>query len=166
MLFKSKVLNKAFFILSAILIFTAAAYCGDAYNFELKDMKGDIVRLSDFKGKVIFLDFWASWCPPCRHSMPAVKDLHKKYLSNPDVVILGINAGEKQATVEKFIKKEGIEYTVLLGDNSVMQKYGVSGIPAFFIIDRNGNIAKRFVGYYGGVEKEWEKEIEFLLKQE
>ncbi|MCL2798829.1 MAG: TlpA family protein disulfide reductase [Endomicrobia bacterium] len=129
-------------------------------------MRGNVVRLSDFKGKVVFLDFWASWCPPCRNSIPAVKNLHKNHGPDSGVVILGVNAGEKQATIEKFLKKEGIDYTVLLGDNNVMQKYGVSGIPAFFIIDQNGNIAKKHVGYYDGLEKEWDKEIALLLKQE
>lgn len=145
-------------------VFAPAAYCGGAYDFMLKDMSGNTVKLSDYKGKVVFLDFWASWCPPCRDSIPAVKDLHKKHSLDSKAAVLGVNAGEKHGTVDKFLKKQGIDYTVLLGDNETLQKYNVNGIPAFFIIGKDGNIAKKYTGYYRGLEKEWDKEIELLLK--
>ena len=167
-----KTFKKTFFVLFAVLLpaaflftFSVQAFAEQAYDFTLRDTKGNHVKLSDFKGKVVFLDFWASWCPPCRNSIPAIKNLHKKYAGNADVVILGINVGENSKAVESFMKKNNMEYTILYGSNEVSKKYGISGIPAFFIIDQKGNISKKFVGYASGMEKEWDVQIQALLKQ-
>jgi len=155
---------KKIFAVLAVVVF-AAVFAGaeQAPDFKLQDMNGNVVQLSSFRGKVVFLDFWASWCPPCRASIPAVKALHKNMASNPNVVLLGINAGESKSTVEKFMKNNGMEYTVLLGDNDAMKNFKVNGIPAFFIIDKNGNIAKQYVGYSKGLEKDWDTQINALL---
>ena len=80
-----------------------AAFSEQAPDFTLQDTDGKAVTLSDYRGKVVFLDFWASWCPPCRASIPAIKSMHKNYAGNPDVVILGINSGENEKTVTGFM---------------------------------------------------------------
>lgn len=155
--------NKIFAAFCAVFLFCSLAFAAEkAADFSLRDTKGNVVKLSDYKGKIVFLDFWASWCPPCRNSIPAIKDLHKKTADDPDIVILGINLGEHQKTVEKFMKEQGMDYTVLYGDNDISKKYKINGIPAFFIIDRNGNISKKYSGYGNGIEKDWAEQINTL----
>jgi Thiol-disulfide isomerase and thioredoxins len=159
MRFKKIFLSFAF-LLAASFSFSAQK----AVDFSLQDTNGNNVKLSDYKGKVVFLDFWASWCPPCRASIPAIKEMHKIKGTNPDLVILGINSGENASTVSGFMRKNGMHYPVLYGTASVNKDYKITGIPAFFIIDKEGNIAKQYVGYANGMEKEWYKEIDALLK--
>lgn len=152
------------FFLFFALFGAASAYAEKAPDFTLQDTNGKAVSLSDYKGKVVFLDFWASWCPPCRASIPAIKELHKNMSENPDVEVIGINSGENEKTVVDFMRKMGMDYPNLYGTNAVAKSYKVSGIPAFFIIDKEGNIAKKYAGYRNGLEKEWYGEIEALLK--
>lgn len=156
--------KKILLITAVFLSFISFSCAEKATEFTLFNTDGDTVKLSDYKGKVVFLDFWASWCPPCRMSIPAIKSLHEKMQDKSDVVILGLNVGEGADTVKSFLEKEGIEYTVLYADNAVSKKYKISGIPAFFIIDKNGNIAKKYSGYYPGMDIQWEKDINDLLK--
>ncbi|MDR3113247.1 MAG: TlpA family protein disulfide reductase, partial [Endomicrobium sp.] len=125
---------KIVFALLCIFSFSGILFAQAAPDFALLDTNGNLVKLSDFKGKTVFLDFWASWCPPCRESIPAVKNVHKQFLQNQNVVIIGVNLGEKPANVISFVKKNAMKYPVLLGDKKVSQNYGVNAIPAFFII--------------------------------
>ncbi|MDR1196146.1 MAG: TlpA family protein disulfide reductase [Endomicrobium sp.] len=154
-------------IFLAVLFLASAAvfaYAEKAPDFTLKSTNGKLVSLSDYRGKVVFLDFWASWCPPCRASVPAVKELHKNMSRNRDVVVLGINSNENEKTVMKFMRKMGMDYANLYSNNSVMRDYRITGIPAFFIIDKRGNIVKKYGGYGRGMEKEWHREIMALLR--
>ncbi len=153
-----------FFFLFTLFVRGAFVYADKAPDFTLQNTNGEAVSLSDYKGKVVFLDFWTSWCPPCRASIPAIKELHKNMSDNPDVEVIGINNGENEKTVVDFMKKMGMDYPNLYGTNAVAKSYDVSGIPAFFIIDKEGNIVKKYMGYKNGLEKEWYSEIEALLK--
>ncbi len=134
-------------------------------DFKLKDLDGKTVALSDFRGKVVFIDFFATWCPPCRQSIPAVEDLHNKYKDNPNVVFLGINVGEDEQKVKDFAKESGITYKVLLGDKNVMASYKIRSIPSFFVIDARGNISNKHVGYIPGLETQWDQDIKILLEK-
>jgi thiol-disulfide isomerase/thioredoxin len=155
----------AFCLAFSLLVFPVYADLQRAQDFQLENVNGGLpVKLSDYKGKVVFLDFWATWCPPCRESIPAIKELHKTMADNSNVAILGINVGEKKADVEKFVRQNAISYSILLGDEKTSGNYKVSGIPVFFIINKNGEIAKRYVGYFRGLEKEWLKTINELSK--
>ena len=131
-----------------------------APDFTLQSIDGKMISLSDFKGKMVFLDFWATWCPPCRASIPAVKELHAKFAGREDIVIIGINVGESKETVINFVKQNNINYMTLLADKSVTSKYSISGIPRFIIIGKDGNILKNFTGYSQGMEAEWIKILE------
>lgn len=134
-----------------------------APDFTLRDLKGKKVRLSNFRGKVVFLDFWATWCPPCRQSFPAVEALNKQY-SSRGLQILGVSVDEDVEAVAPFVKEMGATYTVLTAkDNPVGARYGVDGIPAFFLIDKNGNVAGQWVGFDPEFTKEWRKSIDKLL---
>ncbi|WP_413854493.1 TlpA family protein disulfide reductase [Candidatus Ruminimicrobium bovinum] len=156
----NKILSVVLFVM---LMFTNIACAEQATNFELKDLSGKTVSLEDFKGKVVFVDFWATWCPPCRASIPAVEELYEKYKDNNDVCFLGINLSEDKDTVAKFVEKQGITYKILLSNNKVITDYGIRSIPAFFIIDKNGTVANKYLGYRQGLETNWQENIKALL---
>lgn len=150
-------------LVSSFFILSACVQNNTAPDFTLLSTNENAVSLSDYKGKVVFLDFWATWCPPCRASVPAVKELNKTYLGNSDVVILGINSGESVQTVKEFMASTGMDYTVLYATPDTGKDYEVTGIPAFFVIDKNGKIVKRFKGYARGMEQQWKQAIEESL---
>ena len=137
--------------------------CRSFLRFHLQDLEGKPVSLSDYKGKVVFIDFWATWCPPCRASIPAVENLYEQYKDNEDFVVLGINLQEDKDTILKFMKKQKMNYPVLLSDKKVISNYKISSIPRFFIIDKNGEIYNKYVGFAPGVEELWQKDIKKLL---
>jgi len=158
-LFNKIVLSLLFFI----FVFTNTACAEQAVNFELKDLSGKTVSLEKLKGKVVFVDFWATWCPPCRASIPAVESLYEKYKDDDNICFIGINLSEDKETVSKFVKQEGINYSVLLSDKKVIADYKIRSIPSFFIIDKDGNIINRYLGYRPGLETQWEEDIKGLL---
>lgn len=159
-----KLFNKILSItLFFVLMFTNIACAGQAANFELKDLSGKKVSLEELNGKVVFIDFWATWCPPCRASIPAVEKLYEEYKDNDSVCFLGINLNEDKDTVAKFAEQQGITYTVLLSNNKVITDYNIRSIPTFFIIDKKGEVAKKYSGYGPGFEEKWEQDIKALL---
>ena len=135
-----------------------------APDFNLKDQYGVTHSLENYKGKVIFLNFWATWCPPCKKEMPDVESIYKEYGENKkDVVILGVNS-EKENEVKKFLKDKGYTFPTVIDENSeVMRKYFIQAFPTSFVIDKEGNV----YGYVmGGLTKEQIKQvIEEVLKK-
>lgn len=117
-----------------------------APDFTLKLTDGKDIKLSDHKGKIVILDFWATWCPPCRRAIPDLIDIQKTYQEN--VVIIGISLDtETQADVVPFIKKFGINYPVAYANMEVYQAYGnIESIPTSFIVDQSGQIVDAHVG--------------------
>lgn len=116
-----------------------------APDFELKDLRGATLRLSDLRGKVVVLNFWATWCPPCRHEIPWFVDLQKKYGSQGlQIVGISMDSGSP-AEVERFAKRMGINYPLAMGDSALAARYGgVSALPSTFYIGRDGTVV-RFV---------------------
>ncbi len=135
-----------------------------APDFELPDVNGKKVRLSDFKGKIIILNFWATWCPPCRAEIPGFIELYKKY-KDKGVEIIGISLDEGGLKdVIPFMKEFGINYRILLGNYKVTQDYGgIRGIPTTFVIDRKGSIRAKYVGYRP--KEVFERDIIMLLNE-
>lgn len=131
--------------------------------WELKDVNGKPVQSADFKGKVVILDFWATWCPPCRQEIPGFISLQKKY-GKDGLTVVGVALDAEGAkVVAPFIKKNGINYPIVLGDDKVTRAFGgIEAIPTTFIIDREGNIVSKHVGFVP--EATFEKEIKPLLK--
>lgn len=117
-----------------------------APNFELKNLAGKVVRLEDYRGKAILLNFWATWCAPCKTEMPWLVEFQKQY--GPEgLVVLGIAMDASKETVRNFVKKMGVNYPVLLGTQTVADQYGgLKGLPVTFYIDRNGNITDQAPG--------------------
>lgn len=137
-----------------------------APDFSWKDNKGNVVKLSDLKGKVVLLDFWATWCGPCRMTIPHVETIYEKY-RDKGVVVIGINLDTGDLSkVQQFIKDQGMQYLVVTDpDSRVASLYGVNSIPRFFLIDKNGRIAKMIIGYDPNMEDVISKEIDSLLKE-
>jgi len=118
-----------------------------APDFALKSVDGKVVKLSDYKGKVIILDFWATWCPPCRKGIPDLVSIQNEYKN--DVVIIGVSLdGDKTIKdVPDFIKQYGINYPIVYGDEKIVTAYGgIQAIPTAFVIDKKGNIVDQHVG--------------------
>lgn len=122
-----------------------------AYDFTLEDMNGTEVSLSDYEGKVVFLNFWASWCPPCQAEMPYIQGIYNKYKDSEEVAILTVNITKSEKngvsdTIEYMEEKE-YNFPVLLDkDGEVSIKYRVANIPTTYIIDKDGIIYNYVVG--------------------
>ncbi|MBU0502579.1 MAG: TlpA disulfide reductase family protein [bacterium] len=122
-------------------------------DFTLQDPQGNSHTLSDYKGKFVFLNFWATWCPPCRQEMPSMQELYKNWDSNK-YVMLAVNVGESRGEVAAFAGKYGYTFPILLDKNrSAARQYGVSGFPTTFFINTEGKMIKRIVG-----AREWTDE--------
>lgn len=118
-----------------------------APDFSLFNTEGELVNLSDFKGKVIILNFWATWCGPCKMEIPGFVKLQKKY--KDDLVIIGISLDQRgENVVLPFMERFKINYPILYGDSKVVRDYGgIQGIPTTFVIDRNLVIQRKYIGY-------------------
>jgi cytochrome c biogenesis protein CcmG/thiol:disulfide interchange protein DsbE len=135
-----------------------------APEFELKDRAGKAVHLSDYKGKVVLIDFWATWCVPCKAEIPWLIDLAKKY--EPEgVELLGISMDQDGwDVVNPFVEKMGINYPILLGNKRTAYLYGdVEGLPLAFFVDRAGRVAAIQLG--PGSRRSFEQTILSLLKE-
>jgi peroxiredoxin len=132
-----------------------------APDFTLQDISGKQVRLADLKGRVVLLEFWATWCPPCRTEIPAIDRLHTQYGSK-GLTVLAISLDEGGwDEVKSFATERKISYTVLRGTEDVSAKYMVRLIPSMFLIDKQGDIKKWYMG--GGNIEVVEQEIKALL---
>ena len=135
----------------------------EAPDFKLEDLSAKKVRLSDLKGRVVLIEFWATWCPPCRAEIPAIERLHKEY-GGKGLTVLAVSMDEGGwDEVKAFVKESKISYTVLKGTEEVSSKYKVRLIPATFLVDKQGNIAKRYMG--GGTSEAVEQDIKALLER-
>ncbi|HSA78369.1 MAG TPA: TlpA disulfide reductase family protein [Nitrospirota bacterium] len=132
-----------------------------ASDFKLQDLGGKTVKLSEFKGKPVLLDFWATWCPPCRASIPEIEKLHKSY-SSKGLVVLAISLDQGGwDSVKDFVTESGITYTVLKGTDDVASKYHVRTIPMLVIVDKEGKIYKRYLGL--GDDDQLDKDVKSVL---
>ena len=121
---------------------------GKAADFTLKNAKGGMdVKLSDYKGKVVILDFWATWCGPCRRGVPDLVDLKNKYGDQVEIIGISVDDERTIAEVPGFMTEYKINYPVAYADQSVVSAYGgIEAIPTSFIVDKEGNIIDRHVG--------------------
>jgi peroxiredoxin len=115
-----------------------------APDFELKTLAGDTVKLSDLKGKKVMLNFWATWCPPCKAEMPAMEEFHKE--AGDEVVILAVNI-DPHLDVKAFVDENGITFPIPLdAEDKVNETYQVLSIPTTYFIDSKGNIGNKYIG--------------------
>jgi cytochrome c biogenesis protein CcmG, thiol:disulfide interchange protein DsbE len=154
--------RKAIIALMAIVFFLPYGCAeggpkGDlAPNFQLRDLTGNKVSLDEIRGNIVILDFWATWCPPCRMSIPELVDLQKRY-KEKGVIILGISMDDPDGVTNNdliaFSEKNNINYHILRADPKILMDYfgGASiSIPTMFLVDRQGKIAAKHVGFVAG----------------
>lgn len=114
-----------------------------APNFHLQTLDGDDLQLSDYKGKGVFLNFWATYCPPCTEEMPYM-DNQYEHFKDKGVEILAVNVGEPHLTAQKFVQRYDLSFPILMdGREEVYKAYGVKPIPATFLIDKDGEVIER-----------------------
>lgn len=127
----------------------------ESIDFKLEDLNGKEIKLSDFKGKKVFLNFWASWCGPCKAEMPHMQQLYEE-TKDKDIVILAVNVGEDKAKVKSFIEKNQYTFPVVLDvKQEVASQYGISAFPTSFFIDEEGYV---YSGIQGAMSLDMMKE--------
>jgi peroxiredoxin len=126
-------------------------------DFSASRLDGTQARLSALKGKVVFLNFWATWCPPCREEMPSMEALYQRFRGR-DLELLAVDIQEDKGTVAAFMKEYGLTFPAALDSTGrISAEYGVRGIPATFIIDKEGGIIASVVG-----GRDWNTEAVFI----
>ena len=117
-----------------------------AHPVQLKDLDDKVVRLSDFKGKTVIINFWATWCPPCRRELPSMQHTYEAF-KGKNLVILGINVGEDWETIAPFIAPYKLAFPILMDiDSSELTKWKAIGLPSSFVINGKGIVTHRFTG--------------------
>jgi len=137
-----------------------------APDFELKDANGQTFRLADYKGKVVLLNFWATWCPPCKVEIPWFKDFEKDY-KDRGFAVVGISLDDDGwQAVKPYLESRQVNYRVALGNMQIEQLYGggdgIQSLPTSFIIDREGKVADVHVGLIS--RSDYQNELEELLR--
>ena len=145
---------RPFFVMIAIAavlgvgVVLFASQKGPAPAIDLVDLDGHAVNWDRFRGKVVLVDFWATWCPPCRRSMPELQAVHERWQGR-DFTVLGISVDQHGAApVEKFIAEHGLTYPIAIDDpqDPVSSRWGVRVLPTAFLVDREGRIVRRWTG--------------------
>jgi len=134
----------------------------EAPDFELRNLDGDEIRLSDYRGQIVLLNFWATWCGPCREELPHVQALHEEY-GDRGLVVIAVSTDGTRSPVSRFVSREGYSFAVLMADGAVQQEYGVGGIPVTFFIDREGVIRYVKEGFGPGGAGELEEQVAAML---
>jgi len=136
-----------------------------AAEFSLKDLDGNVVSMASLKGKVIFLNVWATWCGPCRDEMPSMETLYNEFKSNGDFVMLAVSQDRQgKDAVRSYVDRNGYHFKVLLDpDNTISEAYNVSGVPETFIIDRHGRIVAHRMGGFDWSSSDVRDALEQLL---
>ncbi|MBV8055041.1 MAG: TlpA family protein disulfide reductase [Deltaproteobacteria bacterium] len=136
-----------------------------AANFKLKDLKGNEISLTSLRGKVVFLNVWATWCAPCREEMPSIETLYNDFKADKNFVVLAISQDTDDTLVSPFVKQNHLQFTVLLDPrNEVGEHYDVNGIPETFIIGRDGRIVAHHVGPYDWSNADIREALQELIK--
>ena len=149
-------------IVTLFMGFTPSFVSKKAPNFTLKTSDGSVIELSKLKGKTVVVNFWATWCGPCRAEIPGFLDVYSKYKSKGlEIVGISLDRGGWD-DVKPFVKKYNISYPVVLGNDRIATLYGnIEAIPTTFIIDKNGAIVDQHVGYMKA--EDFENKIKGLL---
>ncbi|HMK66103.1 MAG TPA: TlpA disulfide reductase family protein [Thermodesulfobacteriota bacterium] len=136
-----------------------------APDFRLSALGGKSVSLSDYKGKVVFLNIWASWCPPCREEMPSMEALYNKLKGMPfEMIAVSIDQSGEE-TVGSFAAQFGLTFPVLLDPESKTYRlYGLTGVPETFIVDKNGVIIQKIIGPQDWMNKQWLNYFDHIIR--
>jgi peroxiredoxin len=136
-----------------------------APGFQLESAGGKAVNLADYKGQVVLLNFWASWCGPCRKEMPILEQLHKQYKSK-GFTMVGVNVEPNSSDAINWLKSTPVSFPILFDkDSSVSKLYRVEGMPNTVIVDRSGKVRYVHRGYKPGEENEYLDQIRTLIRE-
>lgn len=164
---------KPIFIASVVLmmsvwvstVFATAEVDKDAPDFTLKSLKGSNLKLSEFRGDVVMINFWATWCGPCRQEMPILNDLYLKY-RDKGFTLLGVNVEKNTSKAASMIRDLRVVYPVLFDQQSEVSKlYKVDDMPSTILVDRDGKIRYLHNGYVSGTEDQYVREVRELMEE-
>jgi thiol-disulfide isomerase/thioredoxin len=161
--------SRKLLITAILLLLTSLAHAesinGPAPDFTLKSRSGENVKLSEHRGEVVMINFWASWCAPCRQEMPLLETLYKKY-SDLGFVLLAVNVEEDSSKAENLLRDIPVTFPVLFDNtNKVSKLYKVVAMPSTVVIDRDGNMRYLHRGYLPGYEEEYKKQVSELIRE-
>lgn len=134
-------------------------------NFSLIDEKGEIINISDLKGKVVFINFWASWCPPCRAEFPSIQKFYDKFKDNKNLVFLTVNMDEQAEAGKKYLKKENFSVPFLVPNGNVPSEYFSGSLPTTVVLDKTGQIRMHHAGMSDYSKDSFYEEINQLLNE-
>ena len=133
-----------------------------AFDFTAKNLDAKPVKLSDFKGKVVLVNFWAVWCGPCQEEIPELVQLYNTY-HDKGFVIVGVSDSSDLKEIKTFVNEHKMSYPVVTDDGDISDEYNVSGFPTSFLIDRSGKIVKKYPGYSRNLRQNLETLIQKLI---
>jgi peroxiredoxin len=144
---------------------TAGVISGSAPDFTLKSASGENLKLSEYRGEVVLINFWASWCGPCRQEMPLLDELHQRYKSL-GFTVLGLNVEEDSTQARKLLQDLPVSFPVLFDNQSnVSRQYDVVAMPSTVLIDRNGQLRYLHKGYQPGLENTYLEQVRELIRE-
>lgn len=158
------------FALGMSLGFSIAAHAsqklsGESFDFTLPSNSGKNIRLSELRGEVVMINFWASWCGPCRQEMPILEELYQRY-NRAGFTILGVNVEPDSEEANKILKNVKISFPVLYDkESTVSELYNVEAMPSTILVDRNGNLRYLHRGYKPGYEVDYKAQIKELIRE-
>ena len=169
MLIQSKNIITLIALVFSLLLSMSSAQAAElnkpAPDFTLKSIGGKNLKLSEYVGNVVFLNFWASWCAPCREEMPLLDALHQKY-EDLGFVVLGVNVEEQTDLARSYISRRPVKFPILLDpQNQVSKAYNVIAMPTSVVIDRSGNMRYLHQGYKAGDEAQYSKIVKQLIRE-
>ena len=136
-----------------------------APDFTLRSSTGKNQKLSEFRGQVVMINFWATWCAPCRQELPLLNHLYEQY-HKTGFTLLGVNIDDNPEAAKALAQQLGITFPVLFDtDKQVSHRYDVDAMPSSVLIDRSGKVRYLYRGYHTGVEAQYDKQVRELLKQ-
>ena len=156
-------------MIAAVVLATSAVSASlkqsSAPDFTLKSNGGENIRLSEYRGEVVLINFWASWCGPCRQEMPVLSELHDKYHAL-GFTVLGVNVEADTRKARKLLQDQPVSFPVVFDSDSVVSKqYDVVAMPSTVLIDRDGNMRYLHKGYKPGLEDVYQQQVRELVRE-
>ncbi len=161
----SRMLGIALLTLMMPVIGHAVAVSDDAPDFTLKSLEGSNLRLEEYRGQVVLLNFWASWCGPCRQEMPLLDRLHHRY-EDTGFAVLGVNVEGEVAPAQEIVDKTNVTFPILIDDGQkVSEMYNLQAMPSTVVIDRDGVVRYIHLGYKPGDEAKYVEVVKQLIRE-
>lgn len=156
---------KSAFLLTACLMFSHTGFAAPAPDFTLKSSTGENLRLSELRGEVVMINFWASWCGPCRQEMPELAEIQKKY-QDLGFTILGVNVEEDSSKANDLLAENPVNFPILYDtENNVTELFRVDAMPSTILVDRDGNMRYLHKGYKPGYEDIYAQQVRALVRE-